>query len=391
MIIIKKKISTWLNYPRMTYNMNEVVQKKTKKFLEGEEHNLFLVSTPFQLLGAIEAQHFFQTKNNILVLLYFGGNEKDAQQLVELTKLFNYTELIVFNVINKKKYLNDIISLLKQLKMYSYNYMFVGFFSANLRRFIANVYYQKLYLIDDGVYAASIHREIYDSPNNELYKKYIKRYSEKKRNNFCRQFRFEFYHLYRIIFLWKNGLRNDMNPKELNFFTMFNLPQYQNEIIEKNNFTFMKQRYHSQQLIEEDSVYFLGQPLYKVDNMTLAQYVNVVKSIFNYYKERHLKIKYITHRSENEDVIKEIQSIADIEVLTLPMPIELYLLSNSIKINKLASFVSTGLFSVKTIYPSVDIDAFYFTASNANIKNTNDYLYDIMEKHNIHVIKDYNK
>jgi len=369
--------------------MRAVVQNEMKKFVEGEDNNIFFVSTPFQLLSAIEAKQAFKTKNNILVLLYFGGNEQDTLQMQELTRLFDYSELVVFDVINKKKYLDETIAFLKQLKTDSYNYLFVGFFSANLRRFVANVNYQKLYLIDDGVYTISVHREIYASQNNELYKKYITRYSEKKRDNPYKQLKFEIYHLYRKIALWKNGLKNDMNPKELNFFTMFNLPQYKNEIIAKHSFSFLKKRYSNQKLIVDDSVYFLGQPLYKVDNMTLEEYVNVVKSIFNYYKAQHLKVKYITHRSEDEDVIKEIESIANIEVLTLPMPIELYLLSNNIKVNKLASFVSTGLFSVKTMYPSVDVDAFYFTASKLNMKNTNDYLYNIMEKHNIHVIKDY--
>jgi len=269
--------------------------------------------------------------------------------------------------------------------------MFVGFFSANLRRFIANISYQKLYLIDDGVYTVSIHREIYNSHSNKLYKKYITRYSEKQRDNFYRQLKFEFYHLSRKISLWKNGLRNDMKIKQLNFFTMFNLPQYKNEIIEKNNFSFLKQYYNSQQFIEDDSVYFLGQPLYKVDNMTLNKYINMLKCIFNYYKERHQNIKYIIHRSEDEDVVNAIKDMDYVEILNLSMPVELFLLRNNIKIKKLVSFVSTGLFSVKIIYPSVDIDAFYFTASKSDIKNTNDYLYKIMKNHNINVIKNWNR
>ncbi len=140
-------------------------------------------------------------------------------------------------------------------------------------------------------------------------------------------------------------------------------------------------------------MYFLGQPLYKVDNLNSEEYLDMLQHIFTYYRDKNKKVKYITHRAEDKKIIEKIKKIKhiNIEIINLSMPFELYLLKNNIRIKYLTSFVSTGLFSIKTIYPSIEVSAFYFTAFRKDIKNTNDYLYKMMEHHNIDVIRDYIK
>ena len=65
--------------------------------LENGQKNLYIVSTPLQLLSAIEAQGYYQTENNILVILFFTFNkEQNVQQIFDLLKYFPYSKLITY-------------------------------------------------------------------------------------------------------------------------------------------------------------------------------------------------------------------------------------------------------------------------------------------------------
>lgn len=364
--------------------MKNKLQIELKNTFEGGERNLFFVSTALQLLNAVEAQKYFKTKNNILVLLYYGNQNNDQEQLENLLELFDYSKLIIFDVSNKKKYIKIIISLIKELKQESYDKVFTGYFSANLRRFIANTTYKELLLIDDGVYSIAIHNELYN-PYAKGYKKYITEYSEKKRTTKLKQLRFDMYHKFRKLCLKIYGCKNDMANMDLKFFTIFDLPQHNNEIIIKNNYDFLKSYYHikstSQYTSENKTVYFLGQPLSRSINMSHSEYLLYIESIFEIYNKDNKKVIYIPHRSEGKETIeaiKEIQS-KDIEVQELSMPFELYVLKNGIEIKHIASFVSTALFTIKKLYPYARVDAFKFPVSG-QVGKTASLIYDMLAK-----------
>ncbi|MEA2019528.1 MAG: hypothetical protein U9N59_13900 [Campylobacterota bacterium] len=349
--------------------------------------NLFLISTAFQLINAIEAQKYFRTTNNILVLLYYGNQNKDHDQLKKTIDLFKYDELIIYDVSNQKSHLKPTIELINKIKSYQFENIFTGFFSANYRRFIANFKYKSLYLIDDGVYSISIQNELYGS-NIEGYKKYILPYSEKKRETLRGKIKFEIYHALRKLYLLLNGCKNDMNNyKDLNFFTIFDIETIENEKIVKNDLTFFKSKlnYINKENENEKLIYFLGQPLNRAFSLSDATYISYLESIFDLYSD-FSKIVYVPHRAEDTNIINIIQNkySKQIVILEPKMPIELYIMENKLNINNIASFLSTALFSIKKLIPNINIDVYSIPVPLGDKKNVS-LIYKILKKTNINM------
>jgi hypothetical protein len=356
--------------------MKTELEIKIKKSFTGEERNLFIVNYPLQLLNAIEAQRYFKTKNNILVIFYYEDKKNSFTQLMKLTELFDYNQLIIF----QKKKMSFMISLIKELQKENYTKIFTGFFSANLRRIIANLHYKELFLIDDGVYSISVHNELCN-PDAKGYKTYITPYSEHDHANILKSVIFYLYHHFRKSYLLLLGYKNDMEHINLSFYTIFDLPQYKDEVIINNNYDFLKsyyqrqnntsQRNHNDFSNSDRIVYFLGQPLYQSSHINYAQYLSFLKAVFQFYISRKQKIVYIPHRNEKKDTPNDIEQMYPygVKVHELSIPFELYLLENSIDINHLASFGSSALFTVKKLYPHVIVDTFTYPAEGPIGKN----------------------
>ncbi|CAA6825439.1 MAG: Unknown protein [uncultured Sulfurovum sp.] len=336
-----------------------------KHNLNKAESNIFIVSTLLQLLGAIEAQKYFKTKNNILVFLFYGNKNFDESQLLQKKHLFDYDKLIIFSSENTKNLLLLNIALIKELKKYLYNQVFVGFFSANFRRFIANIQYNKLFLIDDGVYTIYIHDELYN-PKSRLSNKYILPFSEKKRKTFIKKIRFWIFHNFRKNYLLFHGYKNDMKKYDLGFFTMFQLEKYGDEIIINHNFNFLKKMHDFDYLTNrlDQKLYFIGQPLERVLDISLDTYLNYLKIILCKYKD--YKIVYIPHRAESLEKIKRITILVD-KILVPDTNIELYLLENKKNLSHVVSFVSTALYSIRKLLPTSIIEA-YILPIQDNVK-----------------------
>jgi hypothetical protein len=343
---------------------------------KGEERNLFIISTLFQLLGAIEAQKKLKTKNNILVLLFYGDQNLDQTQLKNQLSSFQYDKLIILDKRDSKSYINLNIALIKELRREFYINVFVGFFSTNIRRFIANIHYKKLFLLDDGVYTIAIHNELYNV-NAKGYKKYILPFSEKPRVGQLRKVKFIFYNNFRKFYLLLHGYRNDMSVMKLNFFTIFNLSQYQNELILNHNFNFLKSCYCLEKNnVNKNIVYFLGQPLDRSLEISIEDYLIYIQMIIKQYKKENKRIIYIAHRAENRKILDKIQKF-NIELIKPKQSFEFYCLDNNIKITHISSFHSTALFSIQKIFVDVRVDAFRFKVYGINSKNL-DLLYKML-------------
>ena len=343
---------------------------------EGEERNLFIVSTLFQLLGAIEAQKKLKTKNNILVLLFYGNQNLDQTHLKNQLSSFEYDKLIILDKGDSKSYINLNISLIKELRKEFYQNVFVGFFSTNMRRFIANINYKKLFLLDDGVYTIAIHNELYNV-NAKGYRKYILPFSEKPRVGLLRKVKFIIYNNLRKFYLLLHGYRNDMSSIKLDFFTIFNLSKYQNELIINHNFSFLKSTYNLERNnLNNNIVYFLGQPLDRSLKVDINLYSIYLKAIIEQYKKENKKLIYIVHRAEDENILNKIKEL-NVKIIKPKQSFELYCLDNQIHISHLASFHSTALFSIKKIFIEARIDAFKFNVSEINSKNL-DLIYKML-------------
>lgn len=343
-----------------------------KKFI-GKERNLFIINYPLQLLNAIEAQKHFNTNNNVLVIFYYEGQQNNYKQLMELIKRFDYSKLIIY----EKKSMDFMISLIKEIQKEKYIKVFTGFFSLNSRRLLANTTYNELYLVDDGVYSIAIHNQLY-SNDTQGYKNYITTHLEHEHTSIFKHISFYVYNYYRKVYLKLLGYNNEMNSMNLNFYTIFDLPQYKDEVIIKNDYKFLTSYYANRDKItartkdinSSDTIYFLGQPLYRSLPIDYVQYLSYLRAIFLLYTQSKKKLIYIPHRGE-EEIFENIEKLYPgfIEVHKLSQPFELYLLENDIPIKYLASFVSSALFTVKKLYPNITIDAFMFPINGEVEKN----------------------
>jgi len=170
------------------------------------------------------------------------------------------------------------------------------------------------------------------------------------------------YEFYRMIVFKLNGLNNDMDKYYINFFTIYNLPLYKNERIVVNKYTLLQSKLNKFKKIStiENIVYFLGQPLNKVLDIDFDKYIAYLKIVIDYYAEENVSLYYVPHKSErySSKKIEEKLSSKNFRILIIDKPFELYILDREVKPYRIASFFSSGLLSLKVMYPSLNIDSF---------------------------------
>ena len=321
--------------------------------LEEGEKNLYIVSTPMQLLSAIEAQYYFQTKNNVLIILFFLIRDgKNINQMFNLLEHFPYCKLLTYQNSNNLK-IFSLIKYIKEISSVDYNNVFFGYSTPIYRRMIANINYKKLFFLDDGVGTITTHNQIHNK--KDLHSKLSSLITEKQ--NYKKRLRDIYYAL--------NNIKIDCDLAEMNFFTMFDLPVFQNEQIINNNFS------HTRELFLKDvepdnTIYILGQPLKRAIKMHTFEYIRYLDKVFECYSDR--KIVYIPHRVEpmSEWFQYILYKHKNLTILYLDMPVELFFLKNSIMPTKVISFMTTALFTIQKIFPQsstqyIEIDTSLYT------------------------------
>jgi len=333
----------------------EVFKKGETKVLydnvgEGEK-NLFVVTIPSQLISAIEAQKYFSTKNNVLVILFFVvGNGDNINQLFELSSLFPYDKLITYqqkdtyNLISFKKYLNCI-------NKYTYNYNFYGHVNLAYRKQFANIKYNHLYLLDDGTYSLSVHNLLTQQSKEE--NKYI---GLDENLNFKKR-------LINMIYNFM-GIKRNTHLNNLNFFTIFNIKDY-NTII-THDYSHVKSLFSSHK-IKDNKIYILGQPFRKIMKMSTFEYIQAMKEVLDCYPNH--QFVYIPHRQEYFSDVFSIFLLQqkNLTVKKLNIAIEIYFLQKGIVPHQVFSFTSTALFVLKKIFPKtkiqyIEIDTTFLSA-----------------------------
>ena len=328
-----------------------------------KQANIFLISNTLQLINAIEARNTFQTKNNILVLLFFGIKKGNQKKIEEYLYLFPYDQLIIMDNCVRNNYIELNLELIKTLNTHNYDMLFTGFFSANIRRILCNLTYKEMYLLDDGTYAYALHNELYN-PSYTGKSTLIRKYSEQKKKKLWKKIRFSLYDTYRRLYFNIYGYKNDFKEMKLNFFTIFPLKQYNNEKIINHSFQRIRQLFKNKITISKDaykeSVYFLGQPLTKLSNVSDKDYILYIKQIIKFYNTKNLQLIYIPHPEENNDVVNILSKLQDtnFKIEYINKPFEFHFLENNLNIISLASFFSSALFTMKIINPNININSF---------------------------------
>ena len=111
--------------------------------------NLFVINSPLQLLNSIEAIYKFELKNIIIVAIY-NRSIKNIEQIEAQLGKINCDEIVRFNPLKEGK-LKGYVKLIRYLKKYSYEYIFLGELEDfRFRAIVANLNKTNLFLVDEG-------------------------------------------------------------------------------------------------------------------------------------------------------------------------------------------------------------------------------------------------
>lgn len=299
--------------------------------------NIFLVTSPLQLLCAIEAKHQFKTSNNILIIRK--EKSKSAKQQVEILLDKKEWDHIIY--IGRKNKVWEIKKTHMKLKSINKTLSFKKFFYADYSAWRTNVILNNInieqeIMFDDGV-----------GTIREFHEKILPNLIVSRNKPSC-------------DFLLKTlGLRapREIYPRDnFSFFTFFNLPKNKFEI-NKNNLSILQNRLDTFNCFSKSSpVGFIGQGMVAEKGINLDYYEEIIKNII---KENKVGMIYFPHRTEKSFVKERLEKIEGLNYHQSSMPLELEIAHRNIQLSKMYSIASTASISLELLYPNIPIIDLY--------------------------------
>lgn len=302
--------------------------------------DLFIITSPLQLINAIEARKYFKTTNNQLVAVFTEFKSKNKNQILSLINENEWNNVLHYDLRSKdsKTTFFKQIKLIKLLEQQAYNNVFCGDLNSLIKMILANISKKKVYLLDDG--AVTINRYLRDlgSKNKPV-----------KKDSF-RRLRFNIF-----------GIKTTQKDI-INMFTSYKLAPHADEEIIHNNLEFFKKEFLTDTTVDEN-VYILGQSLSETNIVNRETYLNYIKFIQDYYSDS--SILYIPHRAETN--LEDIEKLQDdtFTVYHTKLPIELEFINAKKYPMKICSFFSSALFTLNILYPESSIIAFKINIQDA--------------------------
>jgi len=334
-------------------------------------NNIFIISSPLQLVNAIEAKNFFQLNNSILVIIY-SSNKLSNTQIDNILEKWNVWD----KIIKFKRYsvgLNFPIHLIKIKKLLrqKYNYTFIGDYSPAIPRIFAqNVISNNNFLIDDGVATINI---VKDYISNGIYKNYV--YS--KLTDPIR------------ILLTKLLLLKTKFSTPLHLFSCFNVPPHKNQLLVKNEYHFLKTILNSSNIkTDDENVYFLGAKYVEQKIMNVNTYIDKLLKVKEFYKDKNFI--YVAHRGEKDGKLTFLKNNYNINYVRFNNIVEIEFILKNVYPMHIGGFASSALMSIKSIYKKTSITSFKIP-DNLILKQTyrNDFknIYQNFFESNIKIIE----
>lgn len=309
--------------------------------------NIFLISTPLQLINSMEAKNHFGIDQSTSILLV----NAYASNLETIIKLLNHEDWL------SVQFIEDSVSKqqeheenIKKLRFYPaikrlfasksrldnmiksvdrINYLFVGYYlSLENLHFINSTRHNHIVLLDDGIATIEINRR------------------RKNRESLFNAWSAEFLAkalMKKILFGYKLN-----HPNSVTYFSNYSIdvPSYDKLI--RNDYNFIRQQIGSKTKLQV--VYFLGQPLSEINPKILKEetYLHYIQTILDYLSP--LKVIYIPHRDEDKSKINRIREKLRVEILEIRVPFEWFLISAKERPVKVAGMVTSALPNCKSLF-----------------------------------------
>ena len=296
--------------------------------------NLFLVTSPFQYICALEAKNSYDTKNNILLLV----NQESEPGITQQRKLLNTNDWDHIISIGRENRSKEVPNAIKKIKALINNNVLHHFFHAEY-----NAWRTKLLLKN-----LSINKEVYFDDGtltiNE-YEESIRPMSEFYRPRFIQD----------LVVRLRGCKPIGRLPQSTNLeiFTIFDI-QNPVHVITKNTLTTLKNQYNISNLYSENApIGFIGQgAIGHKRRKTIDQYLKEIK----FFIEKQEKgIIYFPHRTESPELRKEVAKIKGVTYHYSELPLEIELIDKEIELSGLVGILSTVQYSAMLLYKDMPI------------------------------------
>lgn len=312
--------------------------------------NLFLVTSPFQYICALEAKHHYSTKNNILIL----AQERSKQGKKIEKKVVNHDDWDHVILIGRTSRTTEIPSTIKKVKEIIKDNKLEHFFHAEYTAWRTKLLLKNL----------PIETEVYFDDGTQT----INQYEESIRP------KVDFYRprFFQDLLIKLQGCQatNRMpQSKNLEIFTIFDIPNPEH-IIRQNTLSVLKKKYQTPSLYDSNApIGFIGQgSIGRKRKKTVNSYIREVM----YFKEKHQsQVIYFPHRTESEEVKQRIMAIDGITYHQSELPLEIELIDKKIKLSGLVGILSTVQYTALLLYPNMPIYNLYNTKPGNDYKLTN--------------------
>ncbi|PWI33103.1 glycosyltransferase 52 family protein [Vibrio albus] len=306
--------------------------------------NLFLVTSPFQYICAIEAMHQYRTKNNILLLVN-QASEPGITQQKNIINESDWDHIIHIGRTKRSKYIPKAIHDINKItKNKTIQHLFHAEYNAwRTKLLLRNLPIIKEVYFDDGTLTI-----------NE-YEEYIRPKTIYNRQRLLQDLE--------IKLRGCSPIGKLPQSDNLEIFTIFDIPNPEHPVI-KNNLTVLKNEYNVKSLYNPKApIGFIGQgAIGHKRRKTITQYINEI----NHFKQKFdSPIIYFPHRTESEEVRKQVERISNLSYHYSQMPLEIELINQSIELSGLVGVLSTVQYTALLLYPNMPIYNLLF-ASDLN-------------------------
>ena len=301
--------------------------------------NIYLVESPFQLLGAIEASCSMGAGDrNLIIVRYTSLANTNSQMDLILTK-FSVTD--VFKIQYGANRLHSHFLILKRLFLcifakYQVANIFIGDFRSLWMHGFANMLsVERLFLLDDGNATLKFQRDRISQrqflPEKEGFKG----------------------NLEAIVY----GLFIRKPDKPPNLFTIFKITPVKDQGLVRHQFSAIRNSEKKHYKTIESTVFFFGGKYSEEKILDINYEVKLVCAARDYYEKLGFVFVYIPHRGESELKLKILAS-NNIPVKKINLPCEIFLLMSDELPKKIASFYSTILSTLPLFLRFESIDSF---------------------------------
>lgn len=297
--------------------------------------NLFLVTSPLQYLCAVEAKKYYCPDETSILLLVKQPREPGISQLTHVLNRNKWTHVIDVERTQRSFSVPKAIKAATQVNGGKYfKYFFHGEYNAwRTKLILKNLEIETEVYFDDGSLTLS------------EYERHIKTQSTFYRPRFINDL------VVRLQGLQPIGKLPI--SKKLEIFTMFkdlkaNVP------VRFNCFEELKKKYSitSIKALTDSKALFLGQGSIGCDGTKKERYLDI---IHRFAAVTNKPILYVPHRTESAEIRTMVEQIPNLTYHDSTFPVEIEIAEKGLNLADVGGISSTALYSLKLIYPNIQI------------------------------------